>query len=182
MPVLETMFDSSQLREVEKAVALAEEIVSNHYKMSSAQWRRVRFDVKTSKDLAFEEMVKGPYAQVLGYKGQRPGALLESSAFDYYRICLQDGAVLKAVGRHGDLVLFPFLLYVVVHELIHVVRFSRFQQIYEGSSEPERVMAEEEKVHDLTWKMLGPVSVPGMGKVLKYYRKWRSGEMFDKLF
>ena len=174
-------FDSFQLEELARAVALAEEIVSNFYKMSSAQWLRARYDIKSARDLAPGEEVDGPYAQVVGYKGRREGALLGSSSFDYYLICLQDGAILDAMDRHGELSLFPFLLYVMVHELIHVVRFAKFQQIYEASSHPSKVVEEEKIVHDLTREMLEGMSVPGMEKVLRYYRKWRIQPGFDKL-
>ncbi|MBF0202127.1 MAG: hypothetical protein HQK66_12600, partial [Desulfamplus sp.] len=44
-------FNESQLKILYEAVGIAEELVSNHYKMSSAQWLRSRYDIKTLKEL-----------------------------------------------------------------------------------------------------------------------------------
>ena len=38
-------FKKDELTVVNNAVAMAEELVSNHYKMSASQWLRRRFDV-----------------------------------------------------------------------------------------------------------------------------------------
>jgi hypothetical protein len=70
-----------------------------------------------------------------------------------------------------DLELFPFILYIVVHELIHIVRFSSFIQFFDATSE-ER-MAEEKRVHALTHSLLEAVPVSGMDAVLEFYSEWR---------
>lgn len=176
-----TVFSTEHLSVVGDAVSLAEELVSNYYKMSSGQWLRSRYDVRTAKDLDPEETVQGPFAQVVGYKGRRRDASLTSSSFDYYKVCLQDGAILEAVASTGGICLFPFLVYVVTHELVHIVRFARFQQIYEASSKLDSALDEERRVHDLTYRILEPVSIPGMDRVLEYYMKWRMDSGFDKL-
>ena len=152
-------------------MAVAEELVSNHFKMSASQWLRPRFDVKTLSDLAKEEVVSGPFAQIIRYVGQKDSSSLGSSAYDFYKICLQDHAILDAIGATPDLELFPFLLYIVAHELIHIVRFSKFLQNFEASSEEKLV--EETRVHRITHEILAPVSLTGMEPVLKFYEKWR---------
>ncbi len=173
------IFNTKELEAVDNAVCLAEELVSNYYKMSSTQWLRSRYDVKTAKVLRPEERVQGPFAQVVGYEGRAKDVSLSSSTFDYYTICLQDKAILDAVETKPGLELFPFLVYVVSHELVHIVRFARFQQIYKVPSSKEEAMDEERRVHDLTWKILKPVCVPGLDKVLAYYVKWRCDAAFD---
>jgi hypothetical protein len=174
-------FDEGQLKEVDDAVCLAEELVSNYFKMSSAQWLRSRYDVRTAKDLAGHEQVTGPFAQVVGYEARKRNVSLGSSSFNFYKICLQDSAILSALEEKQRLLLFPFLLYVVVHELVHIVRFAKFQQIYEASSTHETAMEEERLVHDLTWKILSRVRLDGVATVLDYYREWRAKPGFDKL-
>ncbi len=166
------VFNSHELHKVEEAVALAEELVSNYFKMSSAQWLRIRYDIKTADQLNQSEMVDGPFAQVVGYEGRKKNAELGSSMFDYYTICLQDKAILETIGKKDELMLFPFLVYIVIHELVHIVRFGQFQQIYESSSKAECAMNEERMVHDLTWKIVSNEFLPGMDKVLEYYKKW----------
>ncbi len=175
------MFDEGQLKEVDDAVCLAEELVSNYFKMSSAQWLRSRYDVRTVKDLAEHEQVKGPFAQVVGYEARKKNVSLGSSAFNFYKICLQDPAILSALEEKPRLLFFPFLLYIVVHELVHIVRFAKFQQIYEAASIQGSVMEEERRVHDLGWKILNRVGLDGVATVLDYYREWRAKPGFDKL-
>ncbi len=175
------VFDEGQLKEVDDAVCLAEELVSNYFKMSSAQWLRSRYDVRTAKDLADHEQVAGPFAQVVGYEARKKNVSLGSSSFNFYKICLQDPAILSALEEKQRLLLFPFLLYVVVHELVHIVRFAKFQQIYEASSTHGAAMEEERLVHDLTWKILNRVRLDGVATVLDYYREWRAKPGFDKL-
>ena len=55
-------FTHAQLDTVNNAVAMAEELVSNHYKMAASQWLHPKYDVKTLIDLADDEIVRGPFA------------------------------------------------------------------------------------------------------------------------
>ena len=67
--------------------------------------------------------------------------------------------------------LYPFGVYIVTHELIHIVRFSKFLQNFEAT--PEARMAEEKRVHNKTRKILKAVRIEGMPDVLKFYHRWR---------
>ena len=170
-------FNERQLCLVQEAVCVSEDLVSDHYKMSSAQWIRSRYEVKTAKDLSAQERVVGPFAQVVGYRGQKKNGCLGSSWFDFYRICIQDQAILPAVEKKTNkLKLFPFLLYIVVHELVHIVRFARFQQIYDSALEADCAMEEERLVHGITFEILRGITVGGIEQVFVYYRKWRCAE------
>ena len=164
-------FTPDQLGTVTKAVAIAEELVSNHYKMSASEWLRPKYDVKTLVDLAPEEIVHGPFAQIVRYEAQRNDASLGSSAYDYYKICLQDHAIHAALDESSQMQLEPFAIYIVTHELIHIVRFSKFLQSFDAS--PEDRMAEEKRVHVKTHKILDQVRIPGISNVLRFYHKWR---------
>ncbi|SMC46512.1 hypothetical protein SAMN02746065_102220 [Desulfocicer vacuolatum DSM 3385] len=166
-------FNKKQLHQVREAVSAAEDLVSDYYKMSSAQWLRSRYEVRTAGDLESHEVVDGPFAQVLGYRACPKDASLGSASYDLYRICIQDSTILRVVSTaSGDLKLFPFLLYVIVHELVHIVRFARFQQIYSCAREADCAMEEELVVHALTRRILKKISVPGLEQVFVYYRKW----------
>ncbi|MEA1969354.1 MAG: hypothetical protein U9N77_14200 [Thermodesulfobacteriota bacterium] len=175
-------FTPLHLQELDDAVFIAEELVNDYYKISSSHWLKNRYDIKTYKDLAPSERVEGPFAQVVGYVARKKDASLGSLSFNYYIICLQDNTILASLEKNRDLLFFPFLIYVLVHELVHIVRFSKFQQIYAASCEAEIVVQEEKKVHDLTWEILSSVSVSGMKMVLEHYRKWRENLNFDKVF
>ncbi len=152
-------------------MAVAEDLVSNQYKMSASQWLRHKYDVKTLIDLNDDEIINGPFAQILRFEGKRNNRSLGSSSYDFYKICLQDNSILAAMDQLPGIKLFPFTLYIVVHELIHIVRFSKFKQGFEASDEEK--MNEEKRVHEITRKLLESVNVEGVGNVIRFYGQWQ---------
>ena len=170
-------FNSDQLDIVNDAVALAEELVSNHYKLANMHWRGRTYDVKTVAELSPDEIVDGPYAQVIRFEGRQQDAQLNSRTFDFFKICLQDHAILGTLAHHPELELTPFVLYIMTHELVHIVRFSQFLQNFEASV-PER-LEEERRVHAATHAILRPLKIGGLEAVLRFYAQWR--ENFDDL-
>ena len=167
-------FNPEQIGIVNKAVALAEELVSNYYKMSASQWLHRRYDIKTLAELALDEVVEGPFAQIVRYEGRHRDRALGSSTYDLYKICLQDHAILAALEQKPNLQLLPFVLYIVTHELIHIVRFSRFEARFDTSAEEKH--QEETRVHRLTWKILAPLNSLDLGPVLQYHQQhWQGG-------
>jgi hypothetical protein len=164
-------FSLEQIKIVNNAVLMAEELVSNNYKMSASQWLGPRYDVKTLAELKPEEIIDGPFAQIIRYKGQRRNTSLGSATYDFYKICLQDHMIQSTIEVSNDIELFPFTLYIITHELIHIVRFSKFLQSFDASAE-ER-MAEEKRVHFRTHEILKPIQVKGLQKVLEFYDDWR---------
>lgn len=164
-------FNAEQIHTINHAVSMAEDLVSNHYKMTTSQWLRPKYDVKTLIQLSTTEIVDGPFAQIIRYQGQRKGTILGSEAYDFYKICLQDHAILSTLQRMPDVDLLPFCLYIISHELVHIVRFSKFLQNFEASSDEKR--EEEYRVHDITHRILKGIPLPGMPLVLDYYHQWR---------
>ncbi len=164
-------FNTDQIKIVNDSVEIAEELVSNHYKMSASQWLHRRYDVKTLVDLSPDEVVHGPYAQIVRYKGQRKDTSLGSSTYDFYKICLQDHSILAIIEQLSEMKLFSFTLYIIIHELIHIVRFSKFLQSFDAS--PEEKLAEEGRVHEKTHEILKTIKFSGLTDVLKFYNKWR---------
>ncbi|MEA3428701.1 MAG: hypothetical protein U9Q84_05710, partial [Thermodesulfobacteriota bacterium] len=82
-----------------------------------------------------------------------------------------------ALKQLPDMELFPFILYIITHELIHIVRFSKFIQNFDASYKEK--FAEEKRVHEKTHEILSSVKVAGLANVLKFYNKWRM--TFDEL-
>jgi len=171
------LFSKAHLHVVNESVAMAEELVSEYYKMSASEWLRPKFDVKTRVELSSDEIVPGPFAQIVRYEGRLKDASLGSSSYDYYKICLQDHEILGAIANNQQLELLPFALYILTHELIHIVRFSKFLQNF--NAKPEERMTEESRVHELTHKILHPVRIDGLPEVLHFYIQWR--EPINKL-
>lgn len=163
----------SEQEYVDKAVTISEELVSNFYKMSSSEWLRGKYEIKTAKNLSDHEFVSGPFAQVVKYEGKRKDTSLSSYSYNFYIICLQDDIILKTVKNDENLFLYPFLVYILIHELVHIVRFLKFQQLYEISTEEEVTISEERRVHKITWDILNLVSIDGIENVLEFYQNWR---------
>ncbi len=164
-------FNPEQIRQVTEAVAVAEELVSNHYKLSDNQWLHARYDVKTLADLKPDEIVDGPFAQIIRYEAKRRDTSLGSGAYDFYKICIQDHAILAAMRDTPELQLMPFALYIGTHELIHIVRFSKFLQNFDAP--PADRLVEENRVHGLTRRILEGLPTAGLPRVLEFYRRWQ---------
>ena len=166
-------FNAAELETVARAAMISEDLVNSHYKMSSTQWLKNRYDIKTARNLAPHERIDGPFAQVVKYEGQKSQVPLGSSRFSLYTVCLQDPAILRTVAAHQKIGLSPFLLYVLVHELVHVVRFLQFSHRYEHASEASVTLAEERKVHFLTYGILRPVTLDGLDQIFDFFEQWR---------
>ncbi len=161
-------FEPNHLRVVDEAVGLAEDVASNFFKFSSADWKAVPYDVKTLKDLAREEMVSGVFAQVRLYQRDLMRSPSGIGRYEYYKICVHDHEILKALERDEGFTLFPLVLYVVTHELVHIARFKHFLRSF-YASEVERI-DEERRVHQTTFDILKNIPVSGMKPVLKRYQ------------
>src|SRR4030042_5063124 len=157
-----------------EATVIAEEMTSDFFKLSPNHWRRARYDILTLEGLEQEEVSPHALALVAKYHGCHRDRILKSAVFDFYRICLQDHNILKALDACPDLSLLPLLLYIITHELVHVVRFSQFQALFEA---PEEHKGEEErKVHLLTQKILAPLNSRELPRVIRYYEdSWQGG-------
>lgn len=158
-------FNSGELQLVDRAVSVSEELVSDHFKLSESQWLRNRFDVKTGINLTPEERIEEDvFAQVIRYRGAPTPDAGPPREFDLYMICLQDHAILKEIRTHADVPFYPFLLYIFVHELIHIVRFGMFLQNF---SMPDAKRVDEETlVHLLTRKILASTRLTGVETVI----------------
>lgn len=145
-------FTSDQIKIVNSSVEMAEELVSNFYKISASQWVRRRYDIKTLVNLNSNEIINGPFAQIIRYVGQHKNSSLGSSTYDFYKICLQDHSICEALNTNAGLKLFPFALYIITHELIHIVRFTKFLQHFDAL--PDEKMEEEARVHKILMRFL----------------------------
>ena len=151
-------FNTNQLPLTGKAFSDAEKVVSRHFGMSEDQLRKNKYDVKTLAFLAEHEVKDGAFAHLCKYSFEKPGSAEEEGkeGFDFYRICLQDNIILDAVDRANSFIkLSPLMLYIAVHELIHVLRFASGNIDFNAPVEEKE--QEETIVHNLTRNALQPV-------------------------
>jgi hypothetical protein len=158
-----TYFHGQHKELLKEAVVIAEEMTSDFFKLSPSHWRRARYDISTLEALKREEISPHALALVAKYDGRPQDRHLPSAGFDFYRICLQDHNILKALELRGDLSIFPLLTYILTHELVHIVRFSQFLARFEAL-ERERLQ-EEERVHRLTQKILAPLNFIALPRI-----------------
>jgi hypothetical protein len=165
------VFNSEQIRVVSQAVEIAEDVTANYFKISTAQWKHVRYDIQTLAELRPDEITDSAFAQITRYSRNPDHSLSGGRHDDYFKICLQDHNIMAAVERDEPLQLFPLAVYVVTHELVHVVRFCKFLQRFDA--EPLERQREEMRVHDITHKALSAPKIPHLDYVLKAYRDYQ---------
>lgn len=163
-------FSSEELGVLDDVLPVAEESVAGFYKMSMSQWARLRFDVRTDADLSGAERVAGPYAQVVRYEGVPWHRSTAAAGFTHYRVCLQDPAILAAIRSNRSFFLSGFLLYILVHELVHIVRFSKHLQGFEVSA-AERA-EEEVRVCAVSEAIVSKIRMLGVDPICEHFRRF----------
>ncbi|MEE9910500.1 MAG: hypothetical protein K4571_02150 [Deltaproteobacteria bacterium] len=151
-------FNQSQIPLAARAFNDAERLVSRHFRLSEDDLRKNKYDVKTLVFLDEHEVKDGAFAHLCKYSYEKPSALRPEGreGFDFYRVCLQDNIILDAVDRANSFIkLSPLMLYVAVHELIHVLRFGNGDIDFNAPQEEKE--REEKIVHNLTRSALQPV-------------------------
>ncbi len=156
-------------REVEtarRAYLLAEDVTGDSFALPSLDNDRHAVDLRTLADLDPREVVPADVlAHLVRYEGQdrpvRPPRTL-------FRICLQDHTILRRLRAEGGAFpLFSLLVFVLTHELVHVVRFLKHHQRFDAT-DAERE-AEESLVNTITCRLLRQVRVPGLCEVVRRF-------------
>jgi len=154
-------FGASQLRVVRRALGTAEDLTARFYRIPGREWPRFPYDVRTRA--VDPGPTDGAFADLVRIRCERPGAIP-----DRFRIRLADEAILDAADADGP-PLYPLLLYVLAHELIHVVRFGEGRAEWDASGALRR--EEERRVHAITRKVVGPSTTPGLDRVAVLYER-----------
>jgi len=165
-------FGKTELKAVRRARAEAEALVGEFYVLAPREWERMTYEVRTLDELAPEEISDQAFAQVLCYDFMRRIGSTIVDRRDLYRICLQDHRILQAINgsrpaapRADHLALEPFLLYLLTHELIHIVRFT--QRLQHLDLAPALRPQEEMSVEQTTRHVLAPMADRALRRVLE---------------
>lgn len=170
------LFEAEKIVVLAHAIDVSEELISNYYKISTSEWKRYRYDIQSLSDLGEEEVTDDAFAQIRRYL-KRPGEKTRGSEpGDFFKICIQDHVILRAVERDKGIGLFPLTAYIVTHELIHVVRFAKFLQRFDSTASEQE--AEEKRVHALTYGLLQNTRIQGLPEVLSAFKDCRTMENF----
>lgn len=113
-------FSAPQRSLLLQALDEAEERTTGYYCIPPFRWEKLRYDLLTRGDREWEPLPDPMLARVRCLQRVDP-----RRPFDFYRIELNDGGILEAAERE-DLTnyLYPFFVYILTHEMVHVVRLS----------------------------------------------------------
>ena len=158
-------FSPLQMSKIKGVFGQAEQLAGRYFHLTDAQIRAQRYDVKTLVHLEAHEVDDRAFAQLCKYSIRKEEPAEQARSYDLYRVCLQDNRILNAVERaHSFIRLESLMLYIAVHELVHVIRFGSGQADFNAPGD-ERLQ-EEEKVNKITRSALHPVADKDMGLVL----------------
>jgi len=164
------LFNKKQLYILGEALDIAEDSTSNYFKLSQSHWRQHPYDVKTLSGLFGDDIKDNIFALLKRYvPGDDENDYVLRNERELYVICVQDHQVLKALQRDKELRLLPLLAYVLTHELVHIVRFCKFQVRYDTEEKASRDK-EENIVHYTTHEILKELPLSNLGYILSSYR------------
>lgn len=161
-------FSSDDLIVIEEALRISEDRVTDFYKLSHGQWLKHPYEVVTARRGLLSGDHKDAFAVLKKVRALSQEITIERYLRELYLICLQDHLILKAIVRDSNLQLFPLMVYVFTHELIHIIRFERFQERFDLDA--KRRGPEERIVHDLTSRVLSGVPCKGIDYVIDCYK------------
>ena len=158
-------FNPLQVSRIKGVFGQAERLAGRYFHMTDDQMRAQRYDLRTLAHLEAHEVDDKAFAHLCKYAVRKEEKAEKPRTYDLYRICLQDNRILGAIERaHSFIRLESLMLYIAVHELVHVIRFASGQADFEAPR-AERLQ-EEGKVDQITRTVLHPVSDKDMGLVL----------------
>jgi hypothetical protein len=113
-------FSSPQRSLIYRAMEEAEERTTGYYCIPPFRWQALRYDLLTSADHGWEPIPEPVLARVRCLQRVK-----YRHSFDFYRIELNDRSILSAAEREKlGKDLYPFFVYILTHEMVHMVRLS----------------------------------------------------------
>jgi hypothetical protein len=143
------LFSIPQRSLVFRALDEAEARTAGYYCIPPFRWEQLRYDLLTQVDYGCEPLPEPMLARVRCLQrihADRP--------FDFYRIELNDRSILAAAERERlakDL--YPFFLYILTHEMVHMVRLSSILECGPDSPAPPDE-SEEQRVQSISRRIL----------------------------
>jgi hypothetical protein len=164
--VVRERFTAGQIRAVRAVERRAADLVTRFYALAPREWHAMPYEVRTLRHLAPDEVVDSALAHVLCYGVRRTIDDRVVGERDLFRICLQDHRILRHLADGS--VQFPALvMFVLTHELVHVVRFGQRLQALDL---PSDLRAGEEASVDKTARLIVRSSGdPGVSAVLERF-------------
>ena len=142
-----------------RALEEAEVRTSDYYCIPPFRWQSVRYDLLTRQDPEWRPLPEGMLART--QRLQR-----DKHPSDFYRIELNDPGILTVAHRENLSVdMYPLLLYILTHEMVHLVRLS---QILTDSDRVPRE-SEESRVCQIVRSILAAIPTPSMDLIIQKF-------------
>lgn len=148
-------FTGTDLRTITKAALLAERLTQRHFDLSEDEWKRNPYGVFTRREVdeSLHEAEAFAHVVVLKNMNHSPAG---SKAREKYGIVLQDPNILLALLRSSFHDLWTLGLFILTHELVHIIRFRKYgADFFACVQERDK---EENLVHDITREILSGVT------------------------
>jgi len=147
-------FTRSDRTTISKAASLAERLTQQYFNFAEDEWQRSPYGIFTCQEAGARLYEPDVFAHVIRY---RPKAGLASKAqSDRYGIVLQDPNILLALLRSGSHDLWTLGLFILTHELTHIVRFTTFKVDFFAAAHSRD--KEEKLVQGVTKEILAGVA------------------------
>jgi hypothetical protein len=160
-------FNLEQLSLLHRCLRRSEDLVSAHFAIPALPSKQYPYEVVTAADLSAAEQAEGAFAHLAIYERPRPNGKER-----LYRICLQDAVILHRLTEDGldngsTRWLGCLFVYVISHELVHVVRFQRAEHEFESKKRAREI--EEDLVHHITLELLQRQKEEGWERLSQLY-------------
>jgi hypothetical protein len=160
-------FSKAQLEVISKAFEIATDIVGDYFQIRNFSDLSCPVELCTCMENIEGFGDTDALAQVRQVQYLTPR---RHRGFPAYQITLMDPTILRIVKEgKSKIELFPLLIYILVHELVHVMRFSR-HHVLVSEALPLRDV-EEERVDQLSRELLQGKPIQGIEEVLIYFSK-----------
>ncbi len=158
-------FSRSQRDLAIRAMDEAEERTIGYYCIPPYRWHRLQYDLVTQQDHEWEPLPESALARLQLLSRLRPS---RETVGDFYRIQLNDPSILNAARRESlELDLYPFLVYILTHEMVHLVRLSTI--LPEGQEAEVAAEAEESRVHVVSRRILSRMPDTRLAHILSRF-------------
>jgi hypothetical protein len=143
----------------------AEERTLRYYCIPPHRWQQLPYDLVTRQDFEWEPFPDSALARLQHLHQIRPFG----HAYDFYRIQLNDPGILLAARRENlEPDLYPFLVYILTHEMVHLVRLSTI--LADGSESGVSPEAEEIRVQEVAHRILVHAPDLRLGPIMSRFR------------
>jgi hypothetical protein len=149
------LFTRSDLTTISRAAALAERLTTEYFGLSQEEWKVNPYGIFTRKEVDVSLHETDVFANVIRYRKPKLGRCT-APPDEKYGIVLQDPNILLALLRSFEHDLWTLGLFILTHELTHIVRFRRFDVDFFASEEEAK--EEERIVHEITRETLAGVT------------------------